>query len=92
MKKNKDKAEDCEVSAQIQESEEFGNKMFDFYRFIRFGGVLNGSFISDVANNHVDRPYSETQLLADAKTFEKLARRLRKEAERLAMKRGEGRV
>jgi hypothetical protein len=101
MPKNKDKGNELdtqntttghEFSVQIQESDEFGNKMFDLYRFIRFGGVLHGSFISDIANNHVERPYSETQLLADAQTFVKLAKRLRKEAERLAVKRGEGNV
>ena len=91
MTKNKDKTEarDREFSAQIQESEEFMNKMMELYRFIRFGGVLSGDIISGLANNHIERPYSETQLLADAQAFVKLAERLRKEAKRLAVKRGE---
>jgi hypothetical protein len=94
MPKNKNKAEkrDLEFAVQLQESEEFANKLMEIYRFIRFGGVLSGDIISGLANNHIERTYSETQLLADVQAFMGIAKRLRKEAERLAVKRGESKT
>jgi hypothetical protein len=70
--------------AQIAEAEEFAKKLGAIYRFIRFGGQLDGSLISDLANNHCDRPYSITQLLADAIALEDMARGLRWQAQAIA--------
>jgi hypothetical protein len=74
---------------QLAEAQEFANKFLQIYKFIRFGGKLDGAIITDLANNHCDRPYSITQLLADAIALEDMARDLRKQAQAIANKRRE---
>jgi hypothetical protein len=74
-------------AAQLAEAQEFARKLMWIYQFIRFGGKIDGSIISDLANNHCDRELTITQLLADAIALEDMARGLRKQAQDIANKR-----
>jgi hypothetical protein len=71
---------------KLAESQEFARKLAAIYQFIRFGGKLGGEIISDLANNHCDREFTITQLLADAIALEDMARDLRRQAQQIANK------
>ena len=73
--------------AQLAEAQEFANKIMQIYKFIRFGGKLDGAIITDLANNHCDREYSITQLLADEIALKEMGRSLRRQAQEIANKR-----
>jgi len=71
---------------QVAEALEFARKFAAIFQFVRFGGKLGGEIISDLANNHCDREYTITQLLADAIALEDMARDLRRQAQQIANK------
>lgn len=75
---------DAPTPVQLQEAEEFARKLAAIYRFLRFGGKLDGSIISDLANNHTDRVYAASQLWADAVALEGMARELKRQAQQIA--------
>lgn len=69
---------------QLQESEEFAEKLATIYRFLRFGGNLDGGIISNLANFHAGKAYTAAQLWADAIALEGMARELKRQAQQIA--------
>jgi len=65
---------DAPTAEQLQEAVEFSDRLYQIYRFLRFGGNLEGSLITALANHHANRSY----------TIEGFARKLRRQAQQIA--------